>query len=234
MATKGKKSVISVDFSNVEASGVPDEGDYILEVDEVETKTSDNSGSDYLAITFKITDGQFKGKKVWHNCSLQPQALFNLRGLLEALGFEVTTGKFEFDPADMIGESCGATLAHETYNGKVKARPVEFFSAEDVEESEEIVTKAAPAKAPKAAPAAKTKPAPEPEPEEPEAEAPKSKKKKKAEGFAVDDKVTFTDDEGNDLEGVITAIEDGSYTVVTGSGKNADEWELEESDLVKV
>jgi hypothetical protein len=229
MATKGKKNTISVDFSNVESSGVPDEGDYVLEVDEVEQKTSDNSGNDYLSITFKITEGKFKGKKVWHNCSLQPQALFNLRGLLEALGFDVSTGKFEFDPADMVGESCGASLAHETYNGKVKARPVEFFSSDDVEESaeeEKPVAKAAAKPAPKVE-----------EPETPaETPAPKAKKKKPAapaDGFSVGDTVSFVDDEGNDLKGTITAIEDGAYTVTTGVGKKAEEWELEESDLVK-
>lgn len=228
MATKGKKNTISVDFSNVESSGIPDEGDYVLEVDEVEQKTSDNSGNDYLAITFKIAEGKFKGKKVWHNCSLQPQALFNLRGLLEALGFDVSTGKFEFDPADMVGETCGASLAHETYNGKTKARPVEFFSTDDVEEDEKPVAKPAPkakAEEPKAE-----------EPEEAEEEAPKPKAKKKKvadEGFAVGDTVSFVDDEGNDLSGKITSIEDGTYTVTTGVGKKAEEWELEESDLVK-
>ena len=213
MATKAKK--ISINFENTETQAALEEGDYVLEVDEVEQKTSDNSGNDYLAITFKVAEGPFKGKKVYHNCSLQPQALFNLRGLLEALGFSVESAIFELDPADMIGEKCGASLAHETYQGKTKARPVEFFSADDVGETSEPTAKVA-TKATKA--------------KEPEPEAP-SKKKKKAAGFSVGDKVSFTDDEGNDLEGSIKAIEDGSYTVVTGTGKKAEEWELEESAL---
>lgn len=229
MATKGKKNLITVDFSDTESSGIPDEGDYLLEVDEVEQKTSDNSGADYLSITFKIADGDFKGKKVWHNCSLQPQALFNLRGLLEALGMEVTSGKFQLDPADMIGLTCGASLAHEQYNGKTKARPVEFFPEGDLDEDQPVKTPAKPAA--KAAPAKGTKPAPVEEPEA-EPEAPVSKKKKKV-GFSEGDKVTFTDDEGNDLTGTITGIEDGVYTVTTGVGKKAEEWELEEGDLTK-
>lgn len=216
MATKGKKNLISVDFSDVEASGTPDEGDYVLRVDEVEQKVSEKSGGEYLAITFKITEGKFKGKTVWHNCSLQPQALFNLRGLLEALGFDVTGGKFEFDPADMIGESCGASLAHETYNGKVKARPVEFFSPDEVGGSSVEVSKPEPVKPPV------------------EEVAKTSKKKAKKEGFVVGDKVSFIDDEGNDLEGVLISLEDGAYTVKTGEGKKTEEWELEESDLTKV
>lgn len=227
MATKNrapKKSTLSVDFSDTETQQTIEEGDYLLTVDEVEQKTSDNSGADYLSISFKVAEGQFKGKKVYHNCSLQPQALFNLRGLLEALGFEVPQGRMDLDPADMIGETCGASIAHETYQGKTKARPVEFFSAEEVEETE------APAKVTES-PAKVTKPAKAAEPEEEPEAKPATKSKKKKAGLAVGDWVTFTDDEGDDKEGVISAIEDGSYTVITGTGKKAEEWELEESDL---
>ena len=72
-----------------------------------------------------------------------------------------------------------------------------------------------------------TKAEPEPEEAEEEKQATKSKKKK-ATGLAVGDKVTFVDDEGLDKEGVISAIEDGAYTVITGTGKKAEEWELED------
>lgn len=237
MATKSrapKKSTLSVDFSETETQQTIEEGDYVLTVDEVEQKTSDNSGNDYLSITFKIAEGQFKGKKVYHNCSLQPQALFNLRGLLEALGFEVPQGRMDLDPADMIGETCGASIAHEVYQGKTKARPVEFFSAEETGDSVSSA-KATKAEATKVTKPTKAAPEHEEEPEaEPEAKPEaKSKKKKKAD-LAVGDKVSFTDDEGDDKEGVISAIEDGTYTVITGTGKKAEEWELEESDLTAV
>src|SRR5690554_5581959 len=116
MVRKSRKaSGISVDFSETETNLTLEEGSYILEIEEVEVKTSENSGADYLAFTFKVADGKFKGKKVWHNCSLQPQALFNLRGLLEALGYEVPQGPMELDPADLIGEQCAAEVAHEVY-----------------------------------------------------------------------------------------------------------------------
>lgn len=226
MATKRnapKKSSISVDFSDTEASGVIDEGDYLAEVEEVEKKVSDNSGADYLAITFKVAEGPFKGKKLFHNCSLQPQALFNLRGVLEALGFEVPQGVMELDVADMIGESCGVTVAHEQYQGKTKARPVEFFPAEDLEDgpgettaATKVVKKAAKAEEPDPAPTVS-----------------KKKKAPAAPSFAEGDKVTFTDDEGNEKSGTITGIEDDTYTVTTGAGKKAEEWELEASDLTK-
>lgn len=226
MATKRnapKKSTIAVDFSDTEASGVIDEGDYLIEVEEVEKKVSDNSGADYLSITFKVVEGPFKGKKLFHNCSLQPQALFNLRGVLEALGFEVPQGVMELDTADMIGESCGASVAHEQYQGKTKARPVEFFPAEELNQEDD--------------PAPTSTKVVKKEQKEKEAETPTpttSKKKASAPTFSEGDKVTFTDDEGNDLTGTITGIEDDVFTVTTGTGKKAEEWELEASDLTKV
>lgn len=240
MATKArasKKSTIAVDFSDTETQAALEEGDYLLTVDDVEKKQSDNSGADYLAITFKVAEGPFEGKKVYHNCSLQPQALFNLRGVLEALGFEVPTGVMELDPADMIGETCGATIAHETYQGKTKARPVEFFTAEELESrGDEPAPKAKPkaAEAPTKVVKKGAKAAPEPaEEEEEEAPAPKAKVKGKAKpkALAEGDKVTFTDDEGDEQTGVISGIEDDTYSVTVGTGKKAEVWELELADL---
>src|SRR5690606_23145410 len=130
-STKRNKRGISVDFSDTTSNAVLPEGEYLLEVEDVEQKTSDNSGNDYLAITLKVAEGKHKGQKVWHNCSLQPQALFNLRSVLEALGFTIPQGSMDLDPADMIGEVCGGTIAHETYEGKKKARVIEFFSPDE-------------------------------------------------------------------------------------------------------
>lgn len=224
-----KKSVLSVDFSDVETQAVIDEGDYGVEVEDVEQKTSDNSGADYLALTFKIIDGPFKAKKLFHNCSLQPQALFNLRGVLEALGFEVPQGPMDLDPADLIGEQCGVSVAHEKYEGKTKARPVEFFPLSDLDEAEE------PAKKDTAKPATPVKK--KAEPDEPAAPVGKKKKKAAEPEFTVGDKVSFTDDEGNELEGEITEVDDGDFTVTTttGTGKKAktEEWTLELGDLTK-
>ncbi len=231
MATKRtnkKTSAVSVDFSNTESQQTVDEGDYLVEVEDVEKKESENSGEPYLALTLKIVEGDFKGSKLYHNCSLQPQALFNLRGVLEALGFDVPSGVMELDPADMIGEKCGVSVAHESYKGKTKARPVEFFPEDELEGRGEEPA-AAPAKAKKA-----EKPA-DPEP----AAAPTKKKKKATEpAFAVGDTVKFTDDEGNEQEGEITEIAGDDYTVTveTGKGKNkkTEEWTLEVGDLTKV
>ena len=221
-----KKIGIAVDFSETESQASLPEGDFLFEVEDVEQKTSESSGNDYLSLTFKVAEGEFKGKKVWHNCSLQPQALFNLRGVLEALGFEVPQGVMELDPADLIGETCGGTVQLEVYEGKKRPRIVEFFSADELgEESEQEAqakpaAKSAPAKKvaePAAKPAAKKKAAPKEEPaDEPTVE--------------IGSKVSFTDDEGEEQLGKVTAIEDDTATVKVGK----EEWESSLSELTLV
>ena len=224
-----KKIGIAVDFSETESQASLPEGDFLFEVEDVEQKTSESSGNDYLSLTFKVAEGEFKGKKVWHNCSLQPQALFNLRGVLEALGFEVPRGVMELDPADMIGETCGGTVQLEVYEGKKRPRIVEFFSADELgEEAQEEASakpaaKTAPAKkaaepeAPAAKPAAKKKAAPKEEPaDEPSIE--------------IGSKVSFTDDEGDEQLGKVTAIEDDTATVKVGK----EEWEISLAELTLV
>jgi len=226
MATRSraaKKSGISVDFSNTETSGVLEEGDYLVEVDEVEDKES-STGNPMLVFTFKVTEGEGKGRKLFHNCSLQPQALFNLRAVLEALGNEVPQGVLELDPSDLIGQTCGVSVNHEQYEGKTKARIAEFFDASELGEATETE------------PEAPTKPAAKPAPKasapEPEAK-PAASKKKKAEPeeptFAVGDLVSFTDDDGDELSGKVTEITGDTASVKVGK----EIWELDLSDLTK-
>ena len=223
-ATRGKKaSGVKVDFSDTEKAGLVEEGDYLIEVDEVEQKES-STGNPMLVFTYKIAEGEFAGKKLFHNCSLQPQALFNLRAVLEALGQEVPQGVMEFDPADLIGETCGASVVHELYEGKTKARIAEFFSAEELGgEAEAPAAKAKPAaKAPakeETAPTSKKKKGPA-KPAEPEIEV----------GAAV----SFTDEDGKEVTGEVIAIEGEEYTVKVGVGKKAEEWGLELSDLTLI
>lgn len=125
------KRGISVDFSDTQSRALIPEGEYLVEVEDVEQKTSENSGNDYLSLTLVVADGKFKGSKMWHNCSLQPQALFNLRAVLEALGFDIPQGSMDLDPSDMIGQTCGVSVVHEVYEGAKKPRPAEFFNPED-------------------------------------------------------------------------------------------------------
>lgn len=139
MARKKKGNNVNIDLSGVEAGfeTIP-EGQYTVVVDETEIKTSQNSGNEYISFTFEVSEGKHKGAKLFHNCSLQPQALFNLKQVLTALGFEIPNKGFDLDIEDLVGLECDVEVAHEKYEGKKKSRIVEFITdGEDNDDSDE-------------------------------------------------------------------------------------------------
>lgn len=135
--TRTNKAAITVDLSGVEVGGktVP-EGKHQVSVDSASIETSNNSGSQYIKFEFEITEGKSKGSKLFHNCSLQPQALFNLKSVLTALGFAVPSKAFDLDLKELIGLECTVEVAHETYEGKKKSRVVEFIGGESEDDEE--------------------------------------------------------------------------------------------------
>lgn len=124
---------LKVNFKGVESGGklVP-EGDYRVKVDEVTQEESD-AGNAYLAWVLKIVDGKHKGSTLYHNTSLQPQALWNLKGVLEALGVEVPDSSMDIDLKELVGMEASVTVEHETYQGKPKARIVSWNTDGDEE-----------------------------------------------------------------------------------------------------
>lgn len=210
-----KKNTISVDLTDVESTGGRiTEGDYLLEVSEAEVKTGKDSGEDYIALTFEVAEGEFKGRKVYHNCSLQAQALFNLRSVLEALGVDIPKkGALDLDVDELVGMKCGAALQNEKYDGKEKARPVEFFPASELEDA-----------------GASGKKEDKKDDKKSDADESGTKKKKKSEPtFEVGDKVTFVDDDKEEQSGKITDLDGDKATVKVGK----DEWEIDVSELTK-
>ena len=131
-----KKGTLRINMDGVETGGktLP-EGSYVVKVESVELKESSN-GSEYLAFTFEVVEGKNKKAKLFHNCSLQPQALFNLKSVLIALQYEMESVEFDLDLDDLIDLECEVEVTHEMYEGKKKARIVEFSMLEDDDEEE--------------------------------------------------------------------------------------------------
>lgn len=134
MAKASKRSV-KINMDGVEAGGLVPEGDYNVEVSEVTVAESD-AGKQYLKWVFEISDGKNKGGKLYHNTSLQPQALFNLKGVLIALGMEVPND-LALDLDDLEGRQMGVTVEHEMYEGKKKSRITETFPLEGAEDEDD-------------------------------------------------------------------------------------------------
>lgn len=146
--SRKKDNVTTIDLSGVESArkAIP-EGNYIVSVNDASIENS-SKGSDYIKFEFEVIEGPHKGAKLFHNCSLQPQALFNLKGVLEALGFTIPGKAFDLDLSELLGLECEVEVGHETYEGKKKARILEFISGagdeddgdddEDDDEDEEL------------------------------------------------------------------------------------------------
>jgi Protein of unknown function (DUF669). len=132
-----KKRVIKVNMDGVNTGmGTVPEGEYLVKVANAEVKTSSNN-NEYIAFQFEVVEGKHKKAKLFHNCSLVPAALFNLKSVLVALGYEMDSVEFDLDLDDLIDMECLVEVEHEVYEGKKKARIVEFSPAEDDDEDDE-------------------------------------------------------------------------------------------------
>lgn len=141
MATKSRKgrssSSVNVDLSGVEASrkAIP-EGTYEVVVNEATQKNS-RDGNPMIAFEFEVAEGAHKGAKLYENCSLQPQALFKLKSVLLALGMEIPNKAFDLNLRDLVGLTCEVEVGHEVYEGKKRARILQYNDPEDTQDENE-------------------------------------------------------------------------------------------------
>lgn len=140
MATKSRKgrssSSVNVDLSGVEASrkAIP-EGTYEVVVNEATQKDS-RDGNPMIAFEFEVTEGAHKGAKLYENCSLQPQALFKLKSVLLALGMDIPNKAFDLNLRDLVGLTCEVEVGHEVYEGKKRARILQYNDPEESQEED--------------------------------------------------------------------------------------------------
>lgn len=132
MAKRNKSNAIEIDMTGVEAGGTSrvEDGDYTLEVQQAEKKNS-SSGNPMIAWEFTVAKGEYEGAKIYHNTSLLPQALFNLKNLLLAMGVSVPNGKMKLDLDSYVGNLVGAEIMNEEYDGKKRPKVVDFYPTDD-------------------------------------------------------------------------------------------------------
>lgn len=141
MATKSRKgrssSSVNVDLSGVEASrkAIP-EGTYEVVVNEAIQKDS-RDGNPMIAFEFEVAEGAHKGAKLYENCSLQPQALFKLKSVLLALGMDIPNKAFDLNLRDLVGLTCEVEVGHEVYEGKKRARILQYNDPEETQDEED-------------------------------------------------------------------------------------------------
>lgn len=105
-------------------------GIYTGTIFEINQKVGQTSNKPYLEFVLKITqEGPYKGRQLWSNYSLQPQALFGLKGVLAAFGYNVD-GELDFEPNELLGRevSIGVAKKQDRQYGK----PEHDFYVNDV------------------------------------------------------------------------------------------------------
>ena len=152
---------VKVDFSGVESFQRPSEGEHVAKIVSAELKQS-QGGNDMIVVAFEVTKGQDKGSRVFENYPLVENALWKLKGMLQAIGMKCD-GKVQLDLDKLIGKVCIISVADEEYDGRIRSRLQECRKLaavadededdedieEDDEEEEEQPKKKAPAKAEK-------------------------------------------------------------------------------------
>lgn len=126
------RNLIEVDMRGVSSRGICPEGIHRVKVNEITREISERSAKPYLAWELRTPNGYV----LYHNTSLQPQSLFHLKNVLLALGYEVPDAVLRLDLRDLKGREAYVEVMHEVYEGKKRARIVQFLMPDEVEEEE--------------------------------------------------------------------------------------------------
>lgn len=116
---------IAVNLNAVKELEAMPEGIYPVRVDKVENAMSKESKQPMLAIEAAITSGEFMGRAVFINLSLQEKALWKTKGFCEAAGISWTDDGFDSD--DLIGAELRVQLGVKLYENKPRNEVLDFF-----------------------------------------------------------------------------------------------------------
>lgn len=122
---------VDLDFTNVKSSKkirIP-EGDYLAKVKRVK-KVKASTGSPMLVMDFLILSGKgAEGKVIQDNHVLTENALWTLRNMLEAMGYEVPASKMKFDDKMVNGKKVGITVIDgEEYKGRISSEIADYIA----------------------------------------------------------------------------------------------------------
>lgn len=122
-------------LAGVTTAAVLSKGWHKARITAVETGEGDKAA--YFKWTFEVIAGKSKGKQPKpFFTSLADNALFNLKGLLEAVGFKIPKKGFNLDPETLVGEELFIHIDHELYEGRTQ-NIVTMVSDEEPEDDDD-------------------------------------------------------------------------------------------------
>jgi len=123
---------ISVNMTGVETRPTPlPPGYYRAAVSQCEQKIS-KTNNPYVLWTFGVPEPEeFVGRKAFFNTSLQSHALWSLKRVLLAFGYEKADleGQVEFEPSDLIGVECTLSVVEDTWDGETTGKVDQVLAA---------------------------------------------------------------------------------------------------------
>lgn len=236
---------VTVDMEGVQSGGmsVPD-GNYTAKIEEVEHTESKSSGEPMLVLKWRVTSKKGKGTLLYDNISLQPQALWRLKMLLEGLDMEVPDSSMDLDLDELEGQETDIQVTNETYEGKKRSRITAYgdsaSSDEDAEEEDKEAEKplhrssGKPSK-PSGGKSSKTSDDDEEEDEDDDAEDTRadnrSSHKAGLKKLKKGAEVRFKDEKNKPVKGTVISINGDLATV---EDDDEEEWEVEVSELTVI
>ena len=115
------------DFTGVTAYKRCEEGIHTAQLIQIDDKETQN-GDDMLVCQFKVIKGDSEGAVVYDNLVLTDKTLWKFKLVLESLGV-AADGKVVVDLDKLIGKTCDIEVAHEEYNGQLRARILGYSKA---------------------------------------------------------------------------------------------------------
>lgn len=115
---------MTLDFSSVPSREILEEGVYTALIKKVEQKTS-STGKPMILVLFEETE---KKSGIFENYVIDPNCLWKLKELLDALGFDTSTS-CDFDPADLEGQFVKIKVIQDEYNGETVNRVKKVYAA---------------------------------------------------------------------------------------------------------
>lgn len=112
----GDADEFEVDLDGVDAGVIP-EGDYEMELIDVERGFS-NNGNAMWTWRWQVSRGPNKGRNIPNYTALSPQALWKVVETFDALGIERTEGGTKFKRSDVIGTLAMAHIVTGSYDGR--------------------------------------------------------------------------------------------------------------------
>ncbi len=139
--SRAKKDSVKVDLSGTESRVLLPPGEYDVVVENISIEKGSTSKENYLKWLFRtkdVSEDRFDKQPLYFNTSLQPQALWNLRSLLETLDVEIPDKVFDLKFEDLLGLDMIAIVEHETYENRPRAHVVDFMPIDDGKEQVEV------------------------------------------------------------------------------------------------